>query len=92
MFSSGATEEFPFEKYSIGQNTIKFISKSDSLVFNKNEVQFSLDSNHVYVKEFKIAFFNNKTGLSFRDYDLTTKEDFNQRVLHEEQPFVSIKP
>ncbi|RQO74719.1 hypothetical protein DBR43_04865 [Pedobacter sp. KBW06] len=92
MYSSGATGYFSFEDYSIDKNKIKFKSKSDSLVFNKDEVQFSLDSNHIYVKEFKTVGFNNKLGLSFSHYDLTAKGSFNQKFIQGEQPFVRIKP
>jgi len=92
MYSSGATQGFQFEKCSIDRDKIKFKSKSDSLVFNKDEIQFSLDSNHTYVHEFKIATFDNKLGLSFIEYDLTTKGNFNQKLIQKEQPFEKTSP
>jgi hypothetical protein len=91
MFSSGATQNFLFERFSSDGKKIKFNSKSDSLVFNKDEVQFSLYSNHIYVRKFTVSSFDNKLGLSFSDYDLTTKGSFNHRFLAEEQPFLRVK-
>lgn len=92
IYSSGKGGNFLFDSCSFNGNKIKFISKSDSLVFNKDEVQFSLGSNQIYATEFKMDTFNNKRGLSFTYYTLRAKESFNQRFLLKEQPFIVIKP
>lgn len=92
MFSSGLGTTSIFESCSKNGNEIKFKTQNDSLVFNKDEVQFSLDSNRVYVTKFIMDFFDNKLGLSFSNYELTAKGSYNQKILQDEQPFIRVKP
>jgi hypothetical protein len=91
MYSSGAETALQFENCFVSENEITFKLKDDVLKLNKNEVQFSLDSNHVYVTEFTMSTFDAKQGLSFARYKLTPQSNWNQKLLHDQQPFVRIK-
>jgi hypothetical protein len=92
MFSSGRGTSSVFESCSANGNEIEFKTQNDSLVFNKDEVQFSLDGNRVYVREFKMDFFDNKLGLSFSNHELTAKGSYHQKIFQHEQPFIRVKP
>lgn len=87
IYSTGAIEILPINSYSIYGNKIKFKTDKDFLIFNRDEIQCSLEGKHIYVHEFKMSSFDNIPGLSFSHYDLTAKEKYNKKPLLAEQSF-----
>lgn len=92
MYSALGESQYLFDNYSVGTNLITFKSQKDTLVFKNSEVQFSLDSNHVYVKEFVIDTFEKQSGLSFRHYDIVLNGGYNKVDFTKQQAFVRTKP
>lgn len=91
LYSTGAEIKKTIDNYSIGKNSIVFKSKSDSLVFQNNEVQISLDTNHIYVTQFKIDTFKSKLGISLSHYDMNLKGNYNQNDFFKNQVFLRLK-
>ena len=92
LFSTSTVLKDTFQSYFIDKDLITFRSKSDTLVFKKNEVQFSLDTNHVYLMQFKIDTFDSKTGVSLSYYDLKSIGDYRQNDFLDQQAFLKVKP
>jgi hypothetical protein len=89
MFSAGAETKYLFDGYSADNNFITFKSKEDTLVFKNDEVQISLDTNHIHITQFKIDTFRSKLGLSFSYYDLQNR--YNKNDFLNRQPFLRVK-
>ena len=90
MYSTTAEVTFPFDSYSISDSFITFKSKKDTLIFSNDEVQISLDSNNIFLTEFKVDTFNSKLGLAFSHYDF--QNNYNQNDFLKHQSFVKVKP
>ena len=78
-YSSSGDITYRFDSYSISNDFIIFKSKKDSVIFKKDEVQISLDTNSINLTQFKIDTFNSKLGLSLLHYKFINtynKNDF----------------
>lgn len=91
LYSTGVEIKKIIDNYSIGKNSIVFKSKNDSLSFQNNEVQISLDTNHIYLTQFKIDTFKSKLGISLAHYDLNLKGNYNQNDFFKKQVFLRLK-
>ena len=92
LFSATAETKHFFDSYSIDTNSMKFKSTRDSCIFKMNEVQFSLDSNHIYATQFKIDTFESKLGISLSRYDISIKDNYKQKDFLDQQAFLKTKP
>jgi hypothetical protein len=90
IYSASAEIKYSFDDYSIDNNFIRFKSKDDSLVLKKDEVQISLDTNHIYLTQFKIDTFKSKLGISFSHYDLSLKKGYKQEDFLRQQAFLRL--
>jgi hypothetical protein len=90
MYSTAAEVIFPFDSYTIANNFITFKSKKDTLTFKKDEVQISLDTNNIFLTQFKVDTFNSKLGLAFSHYDF--QNNYNQNDFLKQQSFVKVNP
>ena len=90
MYSATAEIIYPFDSYSIVDNHITFISKKDTLTFKSDEVQISLDTNNIFLTQFKVDTFNSKLGIAFSHYDF--QNHYNQNEFLKQQSFVKVKP
>lgn len=90
MYSTTAEVIFPFDSYSISDSFITFKSKKDTLTFNNDEVQISLDTNNIFLTEFKVDTFNSKLGLALSHYNF--QNNYNQNDFLKQQSFVKVKP
>lgn len=90
VYSVTAEVTFPFNSYSVDKDFITFKSKEDTLIFKNDEVQISLDTNNIFLTQFKIDTFKSKLGLAFSHYDF--QNIYNQIDFLKRQSFVKVKP
>lgn len=92
MFSTGATDSLPIDGYRIGSDSIRFNSTTRSVGFNKNEVAIELDSDRIYVRQFKVDTFNRNTGLSLSGYKLAMGKTYQLKDFYDIHPFIATTP
>jgi len=92
IYSASLEIPFVFDNLVADQDVIKFKSKNDSLIFKKDEIEILFDSNHIYLTNFRIDTFQNKFGLSFSHYNLSSKSGFDKKSLVGYQAFIKIRP
>jgi hypothetical protein len=90
VYAVTAEIKFAFNSYSIDNSFITFKSKEDTLVFKNDEVQISLDTNNIFLTQFKVDTFNSKLGLSFSHYDF--QNNYNKNDFLKQQAFLKVKP
>ena len=91
LFSTTAEIKYSFDSYFIGTDFIRFNSKKDSIVFKMDEVQFSLDTGHIFVTQFKVDTFNFKPGIALSHYDLAAMNRYNKNDFLKQQAFLKTK-
>jgi hypothetical protein len=79
-----------FDSYSINDNFISFNSKEDTLIFKNTEVQISLDTNNIYLTQFKIDTFKSKSGLSISHFKF--QKTYKKTDFSKQQPFIKVNP
>ena len=92
MYSASIETAFIFDSFTIDKDEIKFKSKNDSLIFKKDEIKILLDSNHIYLTNFTVDTFQNKLGLSFSHYNLSSKNSFDRNEFLKYQAFTKTSP
>lgn len=91
QYSAGNGGKFKFENYISTNDSIIFKSKKDTLAFSKNEIQFSIDTNHIYVNQFRVDTFHSKLGISLNKYDLIPSQNINLNYFFTQQSFERAK-
>lgn len=91
MYSASSDEKLNIDSYSINQNLIVFKSKKKQLIFKKDEVQFSLDSNKIHVKQFKTEEYNSRFGLSFSNFEVNMENKYDKNDFIKLQAFERTK-
>jgi len=92
LFSTSAGQSDSLQNYLIDKDSITVRLKTDTLRFKNTEVQLSLDSNHLYIMDFKIDTFDSKAGLSTTYYSLKSNDAYRQIDLLNQQAFLKVTP
>ena len=91
MFSSIAMTEFKFSKYYEKNENIIFKNENDSLVFNKENSQFSIATGYIEINYFERNKYDKNKGLAFNAYKLIPEYDFDLRKFDKFQPLINIE-
>ena len=92
LLSTSAEISDSLQNYFIDKDFITIRSKTDTLKFKKAEMQLSLDSNHLYIMNFKIDMFNYEAGLATKYYALKLNDAYRQSDLLNQQAFLKVRP
>lgn len=91
-FSSGTNGSHSIDSYKVGTKSLTFKSGTKSFWFHNNEVLMELDGRKISLTQIKVDTFQQKTGLSFRDYEFNMPNNYKQTDFYEFQPFLKTNP
>jgi hypothetical protein len=92
ILSTGTNGSHSIDNYNVSPNSIEFNSGKKSLVFDNSEIAIELDSNQIYLRQFKIDTFKAKKGFALSDYKFDMNGKYRMKDFYGLQPFIATRP
>jgi hypothetical protein len=92
ILSTGTNGSDSIDNYNVNPNSIEFSSEQKSLVFDNSEIAIELDSNEIYLRQFKVDTFKTKKGFALSDYKFAMNEKYRMKDFYGLQPFITTRP
>ncbi|SET59285.1 hypothetical protein [Hymenobacter actinosclerus] len=91
-FSTGTNGSYSIDSYKVNPHSLTFKSEKKSLLFLNDRLVMELDESKIFLTEVKVDTFQQKTGLSFGDYEFDMPKNYNQSDFYEFPPFLKTNP